>query len=215
MSDTNRKYTLDQLAIVDAFAAYGVEQSDIIFYSDKAEPFFTYEATAALCNQLTDIKTIDVEPVTGFAKTTAIRCRLGFDNGNSRSGVGVVNHNETIDEQVMNEHQRVALASARAIRNALKASGINLLKAHLQIQQTGELAVPTVDMLRSKHLGESHHLGKEIGFITVNERTNQTDKTAWYNIIFKRYGRNSSGELTNDELSDFVAFLRSCVRRAA
>lgn len=209
------KYTLEQQAIIEAFAQYGIEQSDIIFYNDKPEPFFSYEATAALCNQLTDIKNIDVEPVNAFADTTAVRCRLGFENGNTRSGVGVVNHNEKIDEQPMNQHQRIALASARAIRNALKASGINLMKAHLLAQSTGEISIPTLDLLRTKQLGEAHALGKEVGFIVPNGNDRGLNKTAWYNLIFKRYGRNSSGDLSNDQLADFVAFLRSCLQKAA
>ena len=189
--------------------------SFIIFYSDKPEPFFTYEATASLCQQLTDVKTIEVEAVSAFPNTTAIRVRLGFENGKLISAPGVVNHSEKIDEQTMNEHQRITLASARAIRNALKASGINLLKAHLLIQQTGEITEPTNDILRSKQLGEAHALGKEVGFIFREGSDRGFNKTAWYNVIFKRYGKNASGELTNNELADFVAFLRSCLQKAA
>jgi hypothetical protein len=215
MSEPNKKYTTEQFLIVTEFAEYGIEPDDIIFYSDKPEPFFTYEATAALCNHLTDIKDIEPEPIAWLADTTSVRCKFTFEDGKTRSGIGIVNHNELIDGAEMKDAQRFALASARAIRNALKASGINLLKAHYQLRATGELAEPTLDLLRVKLLAEVHTLGKEIGFIISTGNKGELNKTAWYNLIFKRYGKNSSGELTEQQLADFAAFLRSCLNQAA
>lgn len=206
---SGKSLTPQQLALVKEFENYGLEEKDIIFYSDKPEPFFSYEATCALCNKLADIKDIDVQIVKSFQNTTAIRCSFTLENGASRSAVGVVNHNELIEGQSMSEHQRIALASARAIRNTLKASGINLLKAHQQMLATGEIAEPEFDKLRTSLLAEAHLIGEEAGFIC------RDNKSGWRNLLLKRYSVHSSAALSTDQLSDFVAFLRSCLQRAA
>lgn len=211
MSVKTSKYTPEQLRLVEELQnAYGLKPDDVIFYNDKPEPFFTYEATCQLCNQLTEIKDIDLDPVTQFQNTTAMRCRFTFENGSSRSAVGLVNHSEKIEEQPMNENQRVALASARAIRNTLKASGINLLTAHYQIKNSGEIInQPRENELRKKLLAEVHVLAEESGFISGH------DKTPWRNLLSKRYLVWSSKDLSENELSDLVAFLRSCQQKAA
>lgn len=228
MSET-RKFTPQQLALVKEFEVYGIDETDIIFYSEKPEPFFTYEATAMLAQKLTDVRSIDVEPLPAFAaqivsnnllgqtvtnKTTAVRCKLGFENEKSCSGVGVVNHDEKFDDKLMNDHQRFSLASARAIRNALKASGINLLKAHNLAKSTGEITAPSEDSLRAKLIAEVHALGYETGFI-YRDGLESLNKSAWNNILLKRYGTHSSRLLTNLQLTDFAAFLRSCLQKAA
>lgn len=195
------KLSIEQEILVSEFSAYGINPEEILFYSEKAEPFFTYEATSALCRELTDIQSIDVESFEGFGDSTSIKCRVMFPDGTSRSATGTVNNDEKIDGREMSQHQRIALASARAIRNTLKASGINLLKAHRQREKA-----PVIDsQLRNKLLAECHALAEECGFIFGQ------DKTFWRSMLRSRYQIDSSGDLSVHELTDLVAFLRACL----
>ena len=205
MNDKN--YTQEQNELIAELAStYGIEPEEVIFFANDPKPFFSYEATAVLCNKLTDIAGIDIEPVNnGFADSVCYRCNLTIDN-RSRSGVGVANVAEKgSDDSKLESAQLIELASGRAIRNALRVAGIDLLKLHNQrksgvVQFSGQ---PQTQ--RSKDLRESHALGNEAGLIKDG------DKTAWYAIIANRYEVIGCDALTDEQLTDFVAFLRSLV----
>lgn len=202
--------TNDQkLLIAEMQAAYGIDPNEVIFFSEDAEPFFGYEATCVLANHLTDLRGIDIEPVeTGFVDSLSLKCTVTLPDGRTRSAVGVVNVSEVIDGVKMSSQQLYATASARAIRNALRTAGINLLKLHA-VQRNGSTApVEFAGPPRSEYqrlLRQAHALGVEARYIVGD------DKSAWYEAIHERYGKDGSNELTEHCLADWVAFLRSQV----
>jgi hypothetical protein len=203
----------EQSALVaELTTAYGIEPEDIIFFGNDPKPFLTYEATCALCNQLTNMHDISIEPQpSGFVDSLAYRCTLTLSDGRTRSAVGVANIKETADEKPMSEQQLVQVASSRAIRNALKTAGIDLLKLHLQFVR-GEVDSLNFKSNYASLIAQAHILGKEAGLI------NGDDKFAWYRLIENRYGQLSSNSLSETELADFVAVLKTLVpqvKRAA
>lgn len=185
---------------------YSIEPEQVIFFAeDGAKPFLQYEATCALCNELLpDLQDIDVVPVQSVTGDSyALKCSLIFADGRARRASGVVNFKETIDGEPMNESQIHQLASARAIRNALKTADIDLIAYHHALK--GEV----LDFKPKSHynslLGEAHQLGKEALLIDGD------NKRAWYLQLGKRYGVNYSNELSEDQLADFIAFLKTLV----
>lgn len=193
-----------QQTLVDELTGmYGIEKEQIFFFENDSKPFLTYEANAQLCNQLTNLIHIGVEPVpSAFADSVAVKCSIAFQNGNERSAIGVANLSEKVDEDFeISEQQAMNLASSRALRNVLRTAGIDLLKLHQQaISGENNLAFRPKSNFVSL-LGQAHQLGKEAGLI-VGE-----DKTAWYAILRNRYGVDKSNHLTEDMLANFVAFL--------
>lgn len=200
--------TTDQkLLIAELQAAYGIDPNEVIFFSDDAEPFFGYEATCVLCDKLTDLRDINIEPFEqSFVDSLSLRCTLTLQDGRTRSAVGVVNVNEQIDGVTMTTQQLYATASARAIRNALRTAGINLLRNHeyRKTNQPGGVAFahPPLDE-RQRLLREVHALGLETGYIIG------TDKSAWHQVLSVRYGVEASSDLGVELLRNFAAFLRS------
>ena len=186
--------------------AYGIDAEDILFFNEKPEPFFTYEAASAICNQLLDIDDIDIEPVASvFSDSLTVRCTI-ISGDKRRAAVGVASFFEEIDGVALTNNQVLGLASARALRNTLKSSGIDLLKAHRKAQSTGEILdfISADKQLRNKLLAEAHSLGIEVGLIYLS------DKSAWQRFLASRYaGIESSGSLDNEQLADLIAVLRS------
>lgn len=196
-----------KLLAAEIAATYGIDPDEITYFTDDPRPTFGYEATAILCNHLTDIRGIDIEPVNnGFVDSVSYRCTLTRADGSTRSAVGVAN----VDERDSNDKQLTAAqliqtASGRAIRNALRVAGIDLLKLH---HQSKDLPVEYAGPSRSNWeslLRMTHALGTQAGLIVG------TDKTAWRRVIVNRYGVGSSGELTEDQLADFAAVLKTLV----
>lgn len=205
MSEPQKILSAEQSALVaELTMTYGIEPEDIIFFGTDPKPFLTYEATCALCNQLTMLDNIEIEPVaSAFQDSLVFRCTLTLHDGRTRSAVGVVNINETVDGQPMSEQQVTQLASSRAIRNALKTAGIDLLKLHQQLLRDDD-TLPFKSNVASL-IAQSHILGREAGLIMDD------DKTAWYRLLRNRYGKSASNELTEDQLADFVAVLKTLV----
>lgn len=191
--------------VVELTENYGIEPEEIMFFQNEAKPFFTYEATCALINRLTGVQDITIEPMqSGMTDSLSLRCALLTREGYTRSAVGVANFNETIDGVKMSEQQIYSLASSRAIRNALRTAGIDLIKLHNQISK-GEVIDFKVKSNFAALIGQAHQLGKEAGLI-VGE-----DKSAWRVVLNNRYGKSKSNELSEDELADFVAVLKTLV----
>lgn len=201
-----KKLTLEQNEqAADFVKTYGIEFEDIIYFNDKPDPFFTYEATGVLCNQLTDLKDITIEPrQSNFADAVEVCCTIATDE-RIRSAVGIANINEKIQDQELTEYQVVALASSRAIRNALRLAGIDLVKAHYKAKQTGEVSsiAPAPESTRSKLLAQVHKLGSEAGLIDGK------DKSLWRKFLENRYGVDSSQNLSEESLCDLAAVLNT------
>ncbi|MCW5959299.1 MAG: hypothetical protein KIS76_04000 [Pyrinomonadaceae bacterium] len=179
---------------------YGIDPDEVLFFTEDSRPFLTYEATCSLCNRLTELRSINIEPVkTVFPDSLSMKCTLTLASGDTRSAVGVANLNEEVDGKKLTEAQAYQLASSRAIRAALRTAGIDLLKLHNQ-QKTGFSGEKQKSNFNTL-LGQAHKLGAAAGLIVGD------DKSAWRTILSNRYGVFHSNHLAEDELADFVAVL--------
>lgn len=209
MKDKKTTLTADQKRFVDELvAAYGIDRADVTFFPNDPQPFLGYEAQTALANRLADIRDIDssVEPATRPDAVT-IKCRLELLNGCTRSGIGVANTGELgADGKPMSHQQQLYTATSRALRNALRAAGFDLIKLHQAAASdedyawcgTGRIESPRKILLRQVHV-----LGEEAGLIRGQ------DKQAWQTYLVNRYERKHSGDLDDAQLADLAAVLRA------
>lgn len=183
---------------------YGIELKDILFYDDDQKPFLMYEANSALCNHLANVSAIDVEPVQPVtADSVSVRCTLTLEDGRVRSAVGVTNQNEKISGRPLSDQQLYNLSASRALRNALKSAGIDLIKRHIAAMTGADVLDFKVSSNKDSLLKQAHALGAEKGLIIGS------NKSAWYHVLWSRYEVTSSDKLSEDQLSNFVAYLRS------
>jgi hypothetical protein len=191
-----------QKTIVDEFvSAYDIKPEDILFFDEKPEPFFTYKASCLLINQLlnpADMQTLPFESETPDSISRQIVIRLV--DGRTRSSVGVVNLKETINGVEMSDSQREELAAARGMRQVIRLFGLDLLKLH---RSGGQILDFKLKSNKASLIGQAHQLGKELFWITSES------KKAWYLQLSKRYKVQHSNELSEIQLGDFIAFMRS------
>ncbi|MBX7170180.1 MAG: hypothetical protein K1X72_04430 [Pyrinomonadaceae bacterium] len=214
MSEKQKNWTNIQAQIAaDLCLTYGIDEEEIIFFGDNPKPLLSYEATCVLCNQLTNLKGIQIEPVASpFQDSFTVRCILTLNNGDKRESWGVTNKNEIVDGATLSESQIFQSASSKAIRNALRAAGIDLIRLHNQMKNgENELIYSPTKNAITTLLAQAHILGKEAELIILDPVTKQVDKTAWHRLIRNRYGKNHSNELSEAALTDFVAVLKTLV----
>lgn len=206
MTEQNQKQQIlngEQTALVaELTQTYNIEPEEIMFFQNDAKPFFSYEATCALVNQLTKTQDITIEPMDShLADALSLRCTLLTADGYTRSAVGVANFNEMIDGVKMSEQQIYSLASARAIRNALRTAGIYLMKLHNRAKNGDDVLEFKVKSNYDSLLAQAHIVGQEKRLIVG------ANKMLWYHELWSRYHVSNSNELTEAQLSDFVAYL--------
>jgi hypothetical protein len=201
--------SVEQQQIVNEFVqVYDINPDDILFYSEKPEPFFNYKANCVLINRLLNplnMQVLPFEPETAdsIARSVIITLQDAHTRLHAtRSSVGVVNLRETINGEQMSLAQREELAAARAMRQTLRLFGIDLFKLH---SSNGQVLDFHVKSNKAAMLGQAHQLGKALFWISGNE------KSAWYFQLATRYNVQHSNELTDIQLSDFVAFMRSLI----
>lgn len=209
MNEPQKILTAEQSALVaELTETYGIEPEEILFFENDKKPFLFYAATCALCNKLMKLQDIDISPAMSVSEDSfALKCSLIFPDGSARRAAGIVNLNETIDGKQMTEPQIFQLASARAIRNALKTANVDLISLHYESK--GEVLNFKPKSNFASLIAQAHQLGKEALLIDGD------NKRAWYLQIAKRYNANHSNELSEDQLSDFVAFLKTLVPQKA
>lgn len=208
----------EQHALVAEFtAAYGIEPEEITFFSGDPKPFFGYEATCTILNRLVDLRSAAIEPKTSpFENSLTLECQiqlnLGFWEGwKTFSAVGVADLNEDDGSgNPLSQQQIYQLAAARAIRSVLRLAGVDLVKLHKdktgsQIQYTGEPKSNFAAMLAQAHI-----LGTEAGLIYATYG-DTIDKAAWYAALEHRYQVQHSNALTEDQLADFIGYLKGRV----
>jgi hypothetical protein len=201
--------------VVELTQDYGIKPEDIIFFSNSADPFFSYEANCYLLNQLTDVVAIELSPVPSIAgDSISTKCELTFPGGKVRSGIGVANLAESLDGEKMSEEQTRWLSESRAIRTAVRTAGIDFVKLHREarsgVKQRGD-----VKSNRAALLGQAHKLGRDMGFIWDDD--GKANKGVWKQLLRNRYSVESCDELNDEYLADLVAFLNTIrpVRKAA
>ncbi|MBK8810676.1 MAG: hypothetical protein IPN69_08080 [Acidobacteria bacterium] len=215
MNEPIKILSAEQEALVKEFETYyDIARDDVMFFADEPRPFLSYEATCLLCNVLTDLRSIEVELAGNqFPESVVYRCSLELPDGKIRMAVGVVNTGETIQGKELSPQQIAYVATSRAIRNVLRASGIDLYRLHREfVDQRPAESGPLRD-LRSKLLAEAHILGKESALIDADNT-----KTAWRRLLHNRYQVYSAADLSDEQLADFTAVLKTLVpqqKRAA
>lgn len=205
MAEQQKILTDEQKNLVaELTGTYGIDEEDIIFFEGDKQPFLFYEANAVLCRQLANLAQIGVEPVySPFDDAIAVKCTITTSKGYEIFATGVVNTNETINGVKMSDQQILNLANSRALRNTLRAAGIDLIKMHYAAKNGDDVLNFQRKAAVEKNLAEAHILGAKVGLISGS------DKTAWYALLRNRYGVASSRDLTEAQRADFVAFLRS------
>ncbi len=209
----NTKLNAQQAGIVAEFCtSYRIEPEDITFFdNDPQTPFFGYEASCVLLNELTDIIEIEIEPVAAVSPdTVSRRCRLVFPSGSS-SFIAAANVNEKDDDGKPFSPQQIEwLADSRAIRGAIRTKGLNLLRLHWDSKEDhdGEDAKTLSRSPRSAAIAQAHILGNEVGLIVGK------NKSLWYQTIDQRYGVRHAGELDGGQLADFIAFMQALKPKA-
>lgn len=191
--------------VADLTGRYGIDPSEITFFTDDPKPFIGYEATCVMLGRLRpDLVSIDIEPIeTSFVDSLSLRCSLTFADGRHRSAVGVVNVAEQLDGKPMSSQQLYQAASGRAIRNALRTAGIDVVRLHAEsVDADAEAGSPKTE--RAALLAQVHALGKEVGLISA-----ETGKEHWSSFLMHRYGVASSSQLGTELLADLAATLRT------
>ena len=190
--------------VTELTETYGIEPEEIIFFQNDRKPFLSYEANCALVNKLTGVQDITIEPMEAvMVDSFALRCTLLTGEGFTRSAVGVANIKETINGVKMSEQQIYSLASARAIRNALKTAGLDLLKLHQQVKSGANDLDFKPKSNYATLLGQAHILGAEKRLIVGD------NKTLWYHELWSRYRVQRSNDLSEPQLADYVAYLNA------
>lgn len=202
--------------VIELTQDYGIKPEDIIFFSNSAEPFFSYNANCYLLNQLTDVVAIELSPVPSIGgDSISTSCKLTFPGGKMRSGIGIANLSETLDGETMSEEQTRWLSESRAIRTAVRTAGIDFVKLHREKRNQPVQDSP-VKSTRATLLAQAHVLGRDLGFI-FNDQQGNTDKGVWRKLIANRYSVSSCEDLSDEWLADLVAFLNTIrpIRKAA
>jgi hypothetical protein len=205
--------------VVELTQDYGIKPEDIIFFSDNADPFFSYEANCYLLNQLTDVVGIELEPVASIAgDSISTRCELTFPGGKTRSGIGVANLAETLDGEKMSEEQTRWLSESRAIRTAVRTAGIDFRETSPRSQVRRETtSTAHVKSNRAALLGQAHAARAAIWvlFGTTTGRPNKgVCETADLQSLFGRELRGSQRRIPRRSLLHFLNTIRP-VRKAA
>jgi len=217
MNTENRNYTKEQHELIAEFAAtYGLEPEQIIFYSNDPQPFFDRDATAVLIHKLTDAVGIEDEPMASpLGDAIAVKYRITFEDGSFVSSTGIANVHETgADDHPLTFEQLQSLATSRASRSALRNKGIDLVKLHYAAKRSNvvEYSGEPINNYQ-KLLREAHVLGYETALIAdekdLRDDKTYVDKSGWRRVLGVRYGAQASSDLSEEQLADFVAFLRS------
>ncbi len=211
------KYTPAQLDVVrDLVETYGIDHTEIKFFADDPQtPFIGYDASCVMLDKLMpDLVEIDVDfEKAQLQDSIQIKVRLTDARGRKRAGVGIVNRNEKDAEgNPLTDQQLHYTALARALRSALRAAGIDLIKLHRNRSNIAEFSgVADVRAEAERLRREVHALGSEVGFI------DGTDKTHWRRFLTNRYKVASSSHLGVEQLADLASALKALrpVRSAA
>ncbi|MCC6328953.1 MAG: hypothetical protein IT174_10585 [Acidobacteria bacterium] len=202
--------------VAEISSTYGTEPDDIVFFSADVKPLLGYETQCVMLNRLYKPSHVNIEPVPPVSPdSVAYSVSLQWPDTTGASAVGVANVNETIDGEKQSDQQIVWLASSRALRSALRIRGIDLLKLHFkQSDKLQFVAGSPQRSNRSNLIAQAHALGTESGLIYGD------DKTLWYRLLSRRFKTSSSSLLSEPELADWVAYLKSLtaepeIRRAA
>jgi hypothetical protein len=196
----------DQKKLVLEFDAHhGIDPNQISFKGDSLEPIFDYKALSVLRLKLTDIVDMhaSIEERDHATGLVTARCTATLPSSRSVSDLGTAYVGETLGNGMvvanMIEAQNVALA--RALRRAIRAAGVNLLKAHQLWLQLGTIAQSDPLDGRKVRQRELHALRDEWG-----------DSDEQYRDFIERlFGVRSSLQLNDEQMSQLVSTYRKLI----
>lgn len=200
----------EQSELVNEFVtAYNLSPEQISFDGTSTEPIFDYEALNVLRLRLTDLQDTDpwiAERNEALGIVTA-KCTVTLADGRTASDLGSAQIGEIMPDggQIKNFIQGQNVALARALRRGIRSAGINLLKAHKQFLETGELVSGLVHEETLSKIGrEIHALAGEWGHIKGK------DKTAYQDFIENVFGtgKRSTLDLNDIERSQLANMYR-------
>lgn len=210
-----KKWTLAQEELAREFSTdYGLDLSQITFYSERLEPEFDFEALNYLTNVLGNFPSISTEPDEVFTQFGLViaTCEITLPDNRFRKVFGSAYVGEKLQNGTMigDIPQALNIAQARALRKGLKAVGWDALRAH-QARKHGDLefkpSPPSEEEVRANELAEAHILGQQIGLISPNG-----DKSRWYRCIslwFPELEEKSSAAMNAEQRARFIATLRA------
>lgn len=210
---TQRKIlTLEQRQLTEEFInTYDFSPEQISFEGTSPEPIFDYEALNVLRLRITDIQTADVEIVERNMQLGIVsaKCTVYLPDGRSANDIGSAmfptfneEGNLKTEGEIMPDGSRLGnliqaqnVALSRALRRAIRAAGINLLKAHKQFIQNGQVTNAEVDEEFQSPIGkEIHKLAGEWGHIKGK------DKTAYQDFIESVFGTGNRSTLDLNDI---------------
>lgn len=205
---------LTQQQLIREFTeTYGLDESQISFEGTSTEPIFDFEALNTLRLALTDIRDIEpaIEERNEAQGIVTVKCRVVLSDGRAAAALESALIGEIMPDGRPIETLRQAqnVAQARALRRGIRAAGVNLLRAHRQFMQSGEIAKPLADAEFDNDRGrEIHALAAEWGHISGR------DKTAYQDFIERIFGpgKRSSLDLSDAQRSQLATMYRSMIR---
>lgn len=202
--------TTEQKQIQDEFVStYGFDPEQVAFEGNKVEPIFDFEALCLLRERLTDFTEVRITRGDFADPVASAVCEITTSQNRKIvvcdfAQVGEVLHD---GNAISGPLDALRVARARAMRTGIRAAGVNLLKAHRYLIDTG--TAPTYSPVdpRTPRVREIHVLANECGLITADGRDQYEDMIAG---MFD--GRTSSRDLDDLELHRLVVSLRA-IRR--
>jgi hypothetical protein len=204
-----RKLTLEQEELVKEFMSiYGIQESQISFEGESADPILDFDALCLIANELGDFPTITTVPLESNQNGRATaQCTITDGRGVTRSQFGScfigapLPDGKTVDDDQTN----LDVAQARALRRALRSIGFSVVSSH-KSRMAGIVkpqSVP-VDSQRVRDSKQLHALACELGYITSES------KSKYQGMLATHFdGKISSKDLTDVEMSQAIAIFQA------
>lgn len=186
---------------------YGLTESNITV-KENGELTLDLEGlqtmTSQLCGELVNDE-LNVRPFHDDQKYFYCDSIMTLANGRSVKRTGTAMMGEPLGtDSVSTVQQALSIASGRAYRSSLRAIGFDPIRAHRQ-KNTGLTLVIETEEQRQANLRKQIH-----GLATDLRLIEGTDRSKYIGTLAAMYdGRTSSTDLDEDELQQFLTFLRA------
>lgn len=210
------KKTEHQQRLTNEFTeTYGLSANQISFDGEKEEPIFDFEALCILREKLTKFHSVDTSRTSFNQETNEAEaiCSIMNQNGHLITVSDFAQLWELMPDgtKIENSMQAKRVARARAMRSGIRQAGVNILKAHQNYLESGEvLNFRPVDPRIAK-TKECHVLAEKLGLTVKTDEG--IDKSEYQKFIAETYdGRTSSKDLDDLELQRLIITFRAMLR---
>lgn len=191
---------------------HDLDSKQISFEGDSTEPIFDYEALNYLRLRLTDLQAskpfvAERNEESGFV---TVMFEITLADGRKVNEIGTSQVGETMHSGNKVDHILKAqnVATARAMRRAIRAAGINLFKAHKRFMETGEVAEGNTSVELEKELKNAR--GREIHALKDEWGHNEEDYRKFIKNLFGSE-KTSSLHLSDIEKSQLVTTYKGMI----